>query len=253
MNAVPMRATLASVLAAAAALTCASCETATSSWAAPGEEAAPATAGLAAESGDQFGRRAEVTKTAADEAEATEGEADRLMVYRGMVAVEVARVEDAIARFVARAQEWGGYLSARQDNQVTVRVPAARFQDAMAELRGMGRVLGESMQAEDVTKQHMDLSIRLENARKARDRLLELLGKADKVEDILKIEEQLRRLTEEIERMEGELKWLKDQVAMSTVTGTFRAMAETRPDRRRQPSRFDWINQVGLENLRRQF
>jgi hypothetical protein len=179
--------------------------------------------------------------------------ADRMMVYRGTVAVEVARVEDAIARFLARVQEWGGYLSARQDGDVTVRVPAPRFQEAIAELRGYGRVLSESMQADDVTKQHLDLSIRLENARKARDRLLALLEKADKVEDILKIEEQLRRLTEEIERMEGELKWLGDQVAMSTVTAAFRAVAETRPDRRRQLSRFDWINQVGVERLRRDF
>lgn len=177
----------------------------------------------------------------------------RMMIYRGAVTVEVARVEDAITAFVARVTEWGGHLGSRQDATVTVRVPAGRFDEAMALLRGTGRVLSESMQAEDVGRQHLDTSIRLENARTARTRLLALLDKADKVEDILKIEEQLRRLTEEIERMEGELKWLADQVAMSTIAASFRAVAEARPDRRRRESRFDWINRVGVDALRRSF
>ena len=135
-----------------------------------------------------------------------------------------------------------------------MRVPAARFNEAMAELRGYGRVLNEVMQANDVTREHLDLSIRLENAQKSRERLLALLQKAEKVEDMLKIEEQLHRLTEEIERMTGQLRFLNDQVALSTVTVDFKGVAGPEAvSRRRTPSMFPWVNQIGVEPLRRGF
>ena len=110
------------------------------------------------------------------------------------------------------------------------------------------------MQAQDVTKKHMDLSIRLENAETARKRLLKLLEKATKVEDILKIEEHLTRLTETIERIKGELKYLNEQIAYSLVSVGFHSVSPTvRPSKSRSRSRFDWINQVGIEQVLRRF
>ena len=107
-----------------------------------------------------------------------------------------------------------------------------------------------SRQAEDVTEEFVYLGIRIDNARKSRDRLLAVLQKADKVEDILKVEAELRRLTEEIERMEGRTKFLADQVALSTLSATFQAMADA-PVKKgaRQPSRFPWINRIGAERV----
>ena len=59
-------------------------------------------------------------------------------------------------------------------------------------------------------------------------------------------------VTEEIERMEGEQRFLADQVAMSTIAATFRstvaAPPPTRP-RRREPSRFDWLESIGAERV----
>ncbi len=193
-------------------------------------------------------------KAAAAPPATPEPAADRRMVYTAQLGIEVARVDDAIARLSGQAQVWGGYVSSRHDAVLVLRVPAAKFEQALAAVREYGRVLSESLQAQDVTREHMDLSIRLETARKARERLLVLLEKAEKVEDMLKIEEQLRRVTEEIERMTGELKFLDDRVAMSTLTVEFRGVAAPASvQRRRTPSRFRWLNDIGLENLRRQF
>ena len=74
-------------------------------------------------------------------------------------------------------------------------------------------------------------------------------------EDGQAIETELRRLTEEIERMEGRAKFLRDQVAMATLDIEFRAVAEAPPPppHRRQPSRFSWINLVGASNLMERF
>jgi len=174
--------------------------------------------------------------------------AERLLVYRGQIQVEVARPDDAIAQLLAQVKLWGGYLQHQQGTVVTVRLPAAHFDEAFVLLRAAGRVLGETRQADDVTEEFVDLGIRLDNARKARDRLLEVLGKADKVEDILKVEVELRRLTEEIERMEGRNKFLADQVAMASLQAGFSTAAEAPLAKRsRRPSRFGWINEIGAE------
>ncbi|MFN9277724.1 MAG: DUF4349 domain-containing protein [Planctomycetota bacterium] len=176
---------------------------------------------------------------------------ERLLIYRGDIRVEVARPEDASRAFLDTVKAWGGYLQSQSGATVTVRVPAAKFDDALAAVRGMGRVLDESRQANDVTEEYLDLGIRLDTARKARDRLLEVLQKAEKVEDILKVEAELRRLTEEIERMEGRRKFLSDQVALATLTATFQAIAQAPPPppRPKQRSRFPWVNRVGAESM----
>ena len=179
---------------------------------------------------------------------------DRMLVYTGSLGLEVARPDEAAAKFLALVKEWQGHLAQQQGSTYSVRIPAARFDEAFGQLKTWGRVLDEQRTASDVTEEFLDLSIRLDNARKSRDRLLALLEKADKVEDILKVEEQLRRLTEEIERMEGRRKFLADQVAMSTLTVTFAAVADAGPQRRRRAaSRFDWVNQMGVDHVLRQF
>lgn len=176
---------------------------------------------------------------------------ERMLVYRGEIRVEVARPEDAGRAFLAQITAWGGYLQSQQGATLTVRLPAAKFEDALAALRAAGRVLDESRQANDVTEEFLDLGIRLDTARKSRERLLEVLAKAEKVEDILKVEAELRRLTEEIERMEGRRKYLADQVALATLSATFQAIAQAPPPppRPKQRSRFPWINRVGADAM----
>lgn len=179
---------------------------------------------------------------------------ERLLTYRGEIRVEVARPEEALARFLTQVKEWGGYLQNQVGTTVVVRIHSKQFEPAFVFLRGTGRVLAETRHADDVTEEFTDLGIRIENARKSLDRLREILQKADKVEDILKVEEQMRRLTEEIERMEGRRKLLADQVAMSTLQAEFQAVAAAPPVRRsRVPSRFAWINQIGAERVAEDF
>jgi len=175
---------------------------------------------------------------------------ERMLIQRGYVHVEVGRPEDSAREFLVKVQAAGGYLQQQVGTTLTVRLPAAAFDATFAAVKAMGRVLAEQRQADDVTEEFVDLGIRLDTARKARDRLLEILQKAEKVEDILKVEAELRRLTEEIERMEGRKKFLADQVAMATLRATF-AAPEAGPStfRARMRSPFWWIEEAGPEAL----
>lgn len=180
--------------------------------------------------------------------------AKRLMIYRSRFEVLVANIGDSITRFLKKVEDLGGYLEKRENDLVACRVPAASFKELSAEIRTYGLVVKESTQAEDVTKKYLDLTIRIENAEKGRGRLLALLEKAQNVEETLKIEAEVRRLTEEIERMKGELKYLSEQIAFSTLEVLFLSNApEPRALPARTRSRFEWVNEIGVEHVLESF
>jgi len=182
----------------------------------------------------------------------SEATAGRKMIYSARFGVLVPVVDDAVARLLAWVEESGGYLKERNDGTVVCKVPVARFFPLLDRVRGLGVLLSESLEAKDVTREMQDLEIRLDNARRSRERLLALLEKATEVEAILKIEEALRRLTEEIERLEGELRLLTHQVDFSTLTVDFQSNApQVRP--RRGASRFEWIREIGAERVLEDF
>ncbi|MBK8975683.1 MAG: DUF4349 domain-containing protein [Planctomycetes bacterium] len=180
--------------------------------------------------------------------------AERKLVREATLTVRVPRGADAVARFEALVTEAGGYVVQRDDLRIVARVPADRFDAALDAVRAMGRVLNESLRAMDVTEQHRDLTIRLENARKSRERLLALLERATEIEDVIKIEAELRRLTTEIETMSAELEALDLRIATSLLEVQFLAPddVETPIDRDR-PSRFRWINLVGPSHVLQRF
>jgi len=179
----------------------------------------------------------------------------RLVTYTAQFSILVSSVGDSIKDLTKKIEQWNGYTERADLKRVTFRVPAANFDRAVQEISQMGVVTNKEVQAEDVTRQYMDLQLRIEVAESSRKRLLALLEKAEKTEDLLKIENEIRRLTEEIERMKAELSRLADQIAYSTITVEFSAKAPevkiARP--RRTASHFTWINQIGAENVARNF
>ncbi|MBK6622314.1 MAG: DUF4349 domain-containing protein [Saprospirales bacterium] len=83
--------------------------------------------------------------------------------------------------------------------------------------------LGEGPKArpcrgQDVTDEYTDYQIRLDNARKARERYLELLAKAENVEAALKVEKELERLNETIDLLEGKMTRIDHLSEFSTIT-----------------------------------
>ena len=179
---------------------------------------------------------------------------ERLMIYRASLNILVAAVDTSVDRLVERVNALGGFLDNRSDAQVTVRVPAQHFHALVKELAGYGLVTNQNIQAQDVTKQMFDLELRIETAERSRQRLLDILKQATKVDEILRIETEVRRLTQEIEQMKGEVRFLKDQLSFSTITVAFFANAPApTPYQARTRSRFDWINAVGIENVLNNF
>lgn len=195
-------------------------------------------------------------KSVGDKPPAESSAAKRLVIYKGALTVMVAAVEPSVEKLAARAAELGGYVENQSGNSgansatIMMRVPAEKFYALVNELGTYGQVTQKNVTASDVTKTVFDIELRLETAEKSRQRLLDLLKVATEMEEILQIENEVRRLTQEIEGMKGELRFLKDQVAFSTLAVTFFSNApppNQGPTRTR--SRFEWINQVGVESV----
>jgi hypothetical protein len=123
----------------------------------------------------------------------------RLVVYNGVIDVVVHRISDSLARIKTTVEDMGGYMQEMTANSITLKIPADKFAAAIEEVGKLGEVTQKDIKGTDVTDQMRDLDIRLKNALQMRERLVKLLERADKVEDALKIEKELQRITETIQ------------------------------------------------------
>jgi hypothetical protein len=172
-----------------------------------------------------------------------------ILIYTAALTMAVFEVSASLHKLEELAHELGGFLSKRDDRSITFRVPAARFQEAVARAEKLGEVVHRNVQAQDVTEEYLDIEVRLRNARAMRDRLEQLLAKAANVNDSLAIERELGRVAGEIERMEGRLKFFRDRATFSTITATFQPRATDEPATPAVRLPFPWLHSLGLGRL----
>ncbi len=170
-----------------------------------------------------------------------------MLIYTAKITMAVYQVDQGLAAVEKVARDMGGYLSVKHDREITIRVPRARFDPTLAAIDKIGDVLHRDIQAQDVTDEYVDLEIRIKNARAMQQRLKQLLEKAA-VKEALEIEKEMRRVTEELELLEGKIKLLRDKIAYSTITVAFEARGSSiQSTKIRLP--FPWLGALGLPNL----
>ena len=153
---------------------------------------------------------------------------DRLIVRTGQAGIEVDSLEPSMAELRRIVQRVGGFVADASvqsgRNQVRsatlqLKVPAARFDDLTEGLRPLGRLQFVNVAAEDVSEEFVDLNARVVNAHRLEERLIELLRtRTGKLQDVLTVERELARVREEIERMEGRVRFLKASAQLSTLS-----------------------------------
>lgn len=109
-----------------------------------------------------------------------------------------------------------------------IRVPADRFEELIQKIELLADTLDEqTIESRDVTEEFIDVEARVKTKREVEKRYLELLKQAKKVDDMLAIEQKAGEIRTEIESMEGKLKYLRNQVAYSTITLDYYQVIET--------------------------
>ena len=156
---------------------------------------------------------------------------DRKVIRTGELRIELddvgraVRAADSIAASlrgsVANSRRFHGDNGAMEAAMV-LRIPADRFADAMEALRPLGRVRVDNTNADDVTRAYNDLEIRLAVKRDVVARLRALLtNRTARLSDLIEAERELGRAIAELEQMEGERRYLDNQIALSTINVTF--------------------------------
>ncbi|PYO37332.1 MAG: hypothetical protein DMD37_09300 [Gemmatimonadetes bacterium] len=151
-----------------------------------------------------------------------------MVIRTGTAAIEVDSLEPAIAAVRALAIRVGGFVAgtdletgrqAVPTATLELKIPAARFDEALSGLRPIGKLERVEVTAEDVGEEFVDVSARMENARRLEQRLVTLLAaRTGKLSDVLAVERELARVREDIERYEGRIRYLRAHAATSTLS-----------------------------------
>jgi Domain of unknown function (DUF4349) len=162
---------------------------------------------------------------------------DLLIIRTGTLELVVGDIDAAVAGARQRVAAVGGYSSASEEAatakdataSVTFRIPASRWDDAVAAIRGLAQETRHAeVETEAVTSQVVDLGARITNLRASEAALLKIMEQATKIPDVLDVQAKLSDVRGEIERLVAQKASLEEQAAMGTLTVVFSMPAPPR-------------------------
>lgn len=145
------------------------------------------------------------------------------------VSIEVKKgsFDDNYTKLLKLSEKYGGYVSdsktSSQDGRitggnVTMRIPADSFTEAIEDCKELGEVTSLSEQTEDVTEQYVDIDSRLRNLRAQEAVYLNLMAKAQTIEESIAVQRELSALQGEIEQLMGQKNYLDNRIQYSTIS-----------------------------------
>jgi len=156
---------------------------------------------------------------------ANSGEFEEKIIYNVSMSLECNDVDAAVDSIKGAAKGLGGYVSYSNSYKsggikyasIQVRVPFGKLEEITDFVKTLGDVPNEYMSTEDITDRYYDIVTRLEHEEKQEEQLLELLGKAETIEDILRVRAELDTVQANIESYKGTIKRWDSLVDYSTV------------------------------------
>ena len=163
----------------------------------------------------------------------------RKIIYNGYVDLVVADLGAVEAKLMALLEGKGGYVSetnvtgysgSQRSGSWKVRVPAEQFSGVMTSLARLGELRSNRIDSQDVSQEYYDVEARIAVKKQEEKRLLKILDEAaGRLKDILEVEKELSRVRTEAEQMEGRLRWLAHNSALSTITVTVSEIKNYQP------------------------
>jgi hypothetical protein len=155
---------------------------------------------------------------------------ERKIVRNAELELEANSSEESQQKITAIAESKGGFVVESQQSSsdvrattrdivtMTVRVPSAKFNETLDEIRKTAsRVIVETIKSDDVTEEFIDIEARLKAKKSLEEQFLEIMKRANSVEDALNVQTQLAEVRGEIEKIEGRKRFLENQASLSTI------------------------------------
>jgi hypothetical protein len=156
---------------------------------------------------------------------------ERKIIKTGYMSLETLEYDDTLIAikesigkynaYVESSESYGGQIyesgAQRRSSRYAIKVPAEQFEAMFEELKTIGQVLNANEGREDITSQFVDIESRLETLKVQEDRLLAILEKSEKLEDVIQLEYALQNVRYEIERYTSNLRNMSESVRYSTI------------------------------------
>lgn len=165
--------------------------------------------------------------------------------------IQVADRDKTASALIGRAEALGGYFSTFSRDVVTLKVPADKSRELINFVKSDWKPVQENYRAEDIDASLGQTRARLKAKQELYTSLEKMLATAEAA-NIIEVETAATRLIQEIEGLKGRMRALQHRLDFSTVTVYFSLLQRERP-RDDGNSPFAWLNELGLENLLREF
>lgn len=179
------------------------------------------------------------SKTSASQSPAL---SNRKIIRNADLTVETLAFDAFLEKLSASVGSFGGYVESssigdrgyRNGQQLhyaryTIRIPADQLDAFLNAVSDLGNVTALNTGLRDVTTNYVDSEKHLESLRIEQQALLEILAKADTVEDIITVQDRLTYVRYEIESYEAILRTYDDQIALSSVNLTVNEVERETP------------------------
>jgi hypothetical protein len=152
----------------------------------------------------------------------------RKEIKNGDIAVEVKDVEAAYPGIMKIVDDLGGYefnksfytSNNHKRMDLVIKLPPEKldeFQNKLVEFVGNGKVTKIVLQSQDITSQYYDTQSRLDSYILSRSKFEEIMEKAETVEDILRVQNELTRIQAEIDSLQGRINMWDKLIALATI------------------------------------
>lgn len=148
------------------------------------------------------------------------------IIKNGEMGLSVTNINDAKSKVDGILKKQNAYsqnetfrnTETSEELNLVIRVPYQNFDQLISSFsEGIGAVEYKNISSEDVTEEYTDVAIKLENKRIYLDKYRNLLKNAATTKDMLEIQENIRKLEDEIDVAEGRLRFIDDRVNYSTL------------------------------------
>lgn len=161
-------------------------------------------------------------------------DAGQKIIRTSSLSMIVQHPDETTQKINVLIQGMGGYLVSSEDagqnatsGALTVRVPTARFEEALAAIRKLGvRIESEKVDAQDVTQQYVDQDARIRNLKQEEAQYLTILKTAATVKDMLAVSENLSDVRGQIEQQQAEFNALSRQIETVAIAISLRTESE---------------------------
>ena len=152
----------------------------------------------------------------------------RSVIKTGEIALTAKDLDAARAKVDGLLVSLGGSIDSERSahdrhgdlkrSTLVLRVPVDKFETAMTELAGLGKVQHADSAAKDVSTQVIDVDERVQTLQNSLDRLQSYQRKAATLEDLIRFEQQITQRESELQSLKAQQDYLADQTSMSTIS-----------------------------------